>query len=59
MIAKVLCTTCGIQTETGEEARSMTYNCQTLYFCSEACQELFLAAPADYLGGSREPDSRG
>jgi|EndMetStandDraft_8_1072994.scaffolds.fasta_scaffold4657566_1 Cu+-exporting ATPase len=57
-MAKVLCATCGIQTETGEEARSMEYQGRTLYFCSDACMELFLADPASYLGGSPEPDTR-
>jgi len=55
-MAKVLCTTCGIQTETGEEARSMVYNDKTYFFCSDACMELFREDPTAYLDGSSEPE---
>jgi YHS domain-containing protein len=55
-MAKVLCTTCGIQTETGEEARSMVYNDKTYFFCSDACMELFREDPTAYLYGSPEPE---
>jgi len=58
-MAKVLCATCGIQTETGEEARVLEYGGRVFYFCSDACMELFLADPGSYLGGSQEPDTRG
>lgn len=54
-MAKVLCATCGIQTETGEEARSMQYEGATYFFCSTACLELFAAEPQIYLGGSPPP----
>lgn len=56
-MASVLCTTCGIQTETGEEARSLMYNDKPYFFCSEACMELFLADPTAYLDGSPAPQS--
>jgi len=55
-MASVLCTTCGIQTETGEEARSLVYNGKRYFFCSEACMELFREDPTAYLDGSPEPD---
>ena len=58
-MAKVLCATCGIQTETGEEARILQYGGRVFYFCSEACMELFLADPKEYLGGAPEPDTSG
>ena len=54
-MAKVLCTTCGIQTETGEEARSLTHANNTYFFCSEACMELFRMDPNAYLEGSSAP----
>ena len=54
-MTKVLCATCGIQTETGEEARSLVYDGSTYFFCSEACLALFAAEPARYLGGSPAP----
>jgi YHS domain-containing protein len=57
-MAKVLCATCGIQTETGEEAKRLEFNGRVFFFCSEACLELFLADPTDYLGGAPEPDTR-
>ncbi len=55
-MAKVLCTTCGIQTETGEEAGSLSYNDNSYFFCSDACMELFLADPTAYLDGSPAPE---
>jgi YHS domain-containing protein len=56
-MAKVLCATCGIQTETGEEARVLEYGGRVFYFCSDACMELFLADPASYLAAPPEPDA--
>jgi YHS domain-containing protein len=58
-MAKVLCATCGMQIETDDEARVLNYGGRVFSFCSDACMELFVADPGEYLGGEPEPDTRG
>jgi YHS domain-containing protein len=48
-MASVSSGTCGIQLESGEAGGRMEYGGHTYYFCSQACMELFMANPAEYV----------